>query len=180
MNRRNALLGLAIGSTAVTGVAVAQGSSTGGGGIGTNLRALLFSGGAFVGTFDIKRFAAIAGQLTAIGTVTAINNTKTAVSTVAVPVTSITQTAAVAAAVTQQQQASCPILHLEIQPININLLGLVITTDAIVLDIVAVPGDGNLLGNLLCAIAGLLNPNGTLSGILNQLVGLLNQLLGAL
>jgi len=79
-----------------------------------------------------------------------------------------------------QQQETCPILHLAIGPINLNLLGLVVTTQPIVIDIVAVPGPGNLLGNLLCAIAGLLDPGGTLSGLLAQLVALLNQLLGAL
>jgi EAL domain-containing protein (putative c-di-GMP-specific phosphodiesterase class I) len=45
-----------------------------------------------------------------------------------------------------------------------------------VLDITAQSGPGNLLGNLLCAIANLLNSNGALSSIAQ----LLNQLLGAL
>lgn len=41
------------------------------------------------------------------------------------------------------------------------------------LDIAAEPGPGNLLGNLLCAIAGLLDPPGPLG----QLAALLNNLL---
>jgi hypothetical protein len=48
--------------------------------------------------------------------------------------------------------------------------------DKIVLDITAVPGAGNLLGNLLCAIAGLLDSGGSLSTIAN----LLNQILAIL
>jgi hypothetical protein len=45
---------------------------------------------------------------------------------------------------------------------------------AVVLDITAESGPGNLLGNLLCGIAGLLDQGNT---PLNQLVNLLNQLL---
>lgn len=72
---------------------------------------------------------------------------------------------------------ACPILHLSIGPINLDLLGLQVTTNTIVLDITAQSGPGNLLGNLLCAIANLLNQNPL---NLNQIATLLNQLLGAL
>ena len=72
---------------------------------------------------------------------------------------------------------SCPILHLSIGPINLNLLGLQVTTNTIVLDITAQPGPGNLLGNLLCDVANLLNQNPL---NLNQIAALLNQILGAL
>ena len=47
------------------------------------------------------------------------------------------------------------------------------------LDIVAVSGAGNLLGNLLCAVAGLLDgpgPLGQISALLNQILGILNGL----
>ena len=56
-----------------------------------------------------------------------------------------------------QAAAVCRILRLRLGPIRLNLLGLRITTNRIKLNIVAVPGPGNLLGNLLCAIAGLLD-----------------------
>jgi hypothetical protein len=77
---------------------------------------------------------------------------------------------------------SCPILNLVLGPLDLNLLGLVVHLDKVVLDITAEPGPGNLLGNLLCAVAGLLDGNATgLNGLLNQLVAaFLNQLLGAL
>ena len=42
-------------------------------------------------------------------------------------------------------------------PLDLNLLGLEIHLQRVVLDIVAVAGAGNLLGNLLCAVAGLLD-----------------------
>ena len=61
-------------------------------------------------------------------------------------------------------------------PLDLDLLGLVIDLDRVVLDITAQSGPGNLLGNLLCAVAGLLDGNAPL----NQIVSLLNQLLGLL
>jgi len=72
--------------------------------------------------------------------------------------------------------ASCPILGLTLGPLHLNLLGLVIDLNQVNLNIVAQPGSGNLLGNLLCAVASLLNTGGPLA----QIAGLLNQILGAL
>jgi hypothetical protein len=62
-------------------------------------------------------------------------------------------------------QAACPILNLELGPIHLDVLGLVVDTSAICLDITAEPGAGNLLGNLLCGIANLLNQGGTLAAL---------------
>jgi hypothetical protein len=73
------------------------------------------------------------------------------------------------------QQASCDILHLVLAPLDLDLLGLQVHLDRVVLNIVAVSGAGNLLGNLLCAITGLLD--GGLAGQLGQLTNLLNQIL---
>lgn len=77
---------------------------------------------------------------------------------------------------------TCPILHLELGPIFLNLLGLVVETSEICLDITAHPGEG-LLGDLLCAVANLLN-GGTvpLAAILNGLLeqGVLGDFLGGL
>ena len=64
-----------------------------------------------------------------------------------------------------QVQATCQILDLDIGAIH--------------LDITAVSGAGNLLGNLRSAVAGLLDPNAFLTdliGTLNLLLGLLNQI----
>ena len=61
-------------------------------------------------------------------------------------------------------------------PLDLNLLGLEVHLNRVVLDIVGQPGPGNLLGNLLCAIAGLLDRNGVLteiSQILNAILALL-------
>ena len=73
--------------------------------------------------------------------------------------------------------ATCDILHLVLGPLDLNPLGLKVHLDKVVLDIVAQSGAGQLLGNLLCAVANLLNSGGTLSQLLNQLGQILNQLL---
>ena len=73
-------------------------------------------------------------------------------------------------------QLSCQILRLSIGTIDLNLLGLTVHLNPVLLIINAVPGPGNLLGNLLCAIVNLLNGGGPLA----QIVNLLNQLLALL
>lgn len=73
---------------------------------------------------------------------------------------------------------TCGILNLVLGPLDLNLLGLVVHLDKVVLNVTAQSGAGNLLGNLLCSVAGLLD-NG-LGGALGQLTNLLNQILGAL
>jgi hypothetical protein len=71
----------------------------------------------------------------------------------------------------------CSILNLDLGPLNLDLLGLVIDLAPVSLDVTAVPGAGKLLGNLLCAVAGLLDgPGGALGGI----AALLNRLLTGL
>lgn len=74
--------------------------------------------------------------------------------------------------------ATCDILHLVLAPLDLDLLGLKVHLDRVVLDIVAATGAGNLLGNLLCAVTGLLD--GGLGGALGRLVDLLDQILGHL
>jgi hypothetical protein len=77
---------------------------------------------------------------------------------------------------------SCAILHLDLGPLDLNLLGLEVYADncangAITVDITAEHGQGNLLGNLLCELldGGALNLGATLQSILNQIFGLLTQ-----
>ena len=78
------------------------------------------------------------------------------------------------------EPATCPILHLDLGPLDLNLLGLHVTLSRVVLDVEAIPGPGNLLGNLLCAIAGLLDGvdlGGVLGNLLQQLIDALIRLL---
>ena len=76
-----------------------------------------------------------------------------------------------------QATGTCQILHLELGPLDLDLLGLVVHLDRVVLDITAEQGSVNLLGNLLCGIAGLLDgdaPGNVIARLLNQLLGLLS------
>lgn len=71
----------------------------------------------------------------------------------------------------------CSILNLDLGPLHLDVLGLVIDLAPVVLDVTAVPGAGNLLGNLLCAVAGLFDgPGNALGGV----AALLNRLLTGL
>lgn len=79
-----------------------------------------------------------------------------------------------------QAAAACNVLHLVLGPLNLNLLGLAVHLNKVVLDITANSGSGNLLGNLLCAVAHLLDNSGldlsqllNLSSLLNRIIGLL-------
>lgn len=124
--------------------------------------------GTFTGVFNLTRFVIQNGQLAAVGTLTGTVTNATG-QTVGAIVRNITLSLITI-------NATCDILHLELGPIDLNLLGLVVHVDKIVIDIDAQSGPGNLLGNLLCAIANLLNTNGPLT----TLVSLLNQLLAGL
>lgn len=121
-------------------------------------------GGTFAGTFKLTQFAVSQGQVVAngilSGIVTGANGVQTSlVKTVALPV--------------QITDPSCQILHLDLGPLNLNLLGLQVNLSEIVLDITAQSGAGNLLGNLLCSVAGLLDNPGGLANLLNQILGAL-------
>lgn len=72
--------------------------------------------------------------------------------------------------------AACSALNLVLGPLHPNLLGLNVHLNRVHLTITAIPGAGNLLGNLLCAITGLLNSGGSL----NQVAALLNRVLALL
>jgi len=143
--------------------------------------------GTFAGTFTPQKFSVANGVLEATGllkgTMTDANGTRlgTVSQTVTMPVnTGATTSGAKASAANQQAALACNVLDLVLGPLNLNLLGLVVTLNQVHLNITAVPGAGNLLGNLLCAVAGLLNGGGALSGLLGQIATLLNQILAAL
>jgi hypothetical protein len=72
--------------------------------------------------------------------------------------------------------ATCEILNLVLGPIHLDLLGLVVDLNQVTLDITAEQAPGNLLGNLLCAVANLLNgpsPLGGLTALLNNILRVL-------
>jgi hypothetical protein len=125
----------------------------------------LADGGTFEGVLSITNFAYQNGQLLVSGVLEGTASQGDVV-------TEITQTFTNVVASLLGSGRQCRILELDLGPLNLDLLGLVVDLSAVNLDIVAQSGAGNLLGNLLCAVAGLLDAGGPLSGIL----GLLDQI----
>ncbi len=140
------------------------------------------------GTYAIQRFVSKGGKLYSVGTIKGkVAHRKFTKHNVRLPAT-------VANAGTPAQARSsqvpplplpplpagnaCSILGLDLGPVNLRVLGLVVRTNQIQLRIDAVQGPGNLLGNLLCGITGILNPSGALANTpLGQLTQILNALL---
>jgi hypothetical protein len=135
----------------------------------------LSDGSTFSGKLTITNFAydqteglVVSGELKGHGVKQTFTN---------VPVTLSQGTTTMAAGV--QAMATCDILFLDLGPLFLDVLGLTVDLSQITLDIDAVSGAGNLLGNLLCGVTGLLDPlTGLLTFLdnLNQLVGILNQI----
>ena len=133
----------------------------------------------------ITSVSLVNGVLVATGTATATIKGRT---------TTVPFSAPVDITLAQNQPAgtTCPVLDLHLGPINLNLLGLDVTTSAICLTITATQG-GGLLGDLLCglgqglasgltlnqALAASPDLNALLGGITNLLNGALGQLLNA-
>lgn len=132
----------------------------------------------FNGHFAVDRFVARGGKTFAVGTLTGkLGNKSINRSNVAMPASVGTGSPLGAA----HAAATCSVLHLVLGPVNLNLLGLVVTlgggtlaNQPIVLDITAVPGAGNLLGNLLCSVSNLLNGTGATPLTSSLTAGLLN------
>ena len=135
--------------------------------------------GTMAGTFKISRFATggptgivAIGQLNGTITDTA-GNARSVVTEIAWPVTG---SSADGASCDGDSTRACDILALTLGPLHLDLLGLVVDLNQVVLFITATTGPGDLLGNLLCAITGLFDA----ASIGQQLVNLLNQLIGVL
>jgi hypothetical protein len=134
------------------------------------------SGKKFAGKYTINRFITKGNKTYSVGKLTGrIAGKKVTKRGVRMPVA---LTPGAQSAQLPPIPSACAILNLAIQPINLNLLGLSVRTSEIDLRIDAVPGAGNLLGNLLCGITNLLNPSAVnasqLTAILNALLALLN------
>ena len=132
------------------------------------------NGKQFNGTYAINRFKSSNGRVLAVGTLRGRLGNR--------PVTrrGVTMPATLSKPASGAQLPpipnACDILNLRLGPINLDLLGLVVRTNQINVRIDAVPGEGNLLGNLLCAITGLLDPQtagvSNLAAALNAILAL--------
>lgn len=143
------------------------------------------TGGTVSGNFAISRFAIENERLVAIGQLTGSITDAAGVRTVVTELTWPVQSAgsgsgaddaAASCDSASSEQGVCNILNLVLGPLDLNLLGLQVDLNQVVLNITGVTGAGNLLGNLLCAITGLLDA-GSLG---QQVLGLLNQLISVL
>jgi hypothetical protein len=129
--------------------------------------------GTFTGTYTIDRFVESGDAVTSEGTLDGVltDSTGSQVGTVAAAPAALPLDPGATA-------AGCQVLDLVLGPLDLDLLGLVVTLNQVHLNITAVPGAGNLLGNLLCAVAGLLDggPLAGLAGLLNQILAILRGL----
>jgi hypothetical protein len=113
-------------------------------------------GKSFNGTYAIERFRTTRGRLVSTGTLRGrLGRRRVVERDVSMP--AVLSSDAESAQLPPIPNA-CEILNLVLGPINLDLLGLVVRTNQINVRIDAVPGPGNLLGNLLCAITGILDP----------------------
>jgi hypothetical protein len=119
--------------------------------------------GTFNGTLSLTGFSAAGRKLVANGT---LSGTCSAGGTLA------SQQVTVPVRITQQ--GTCEVLTLVLGPLHLELLGLIVDLNQVVLTITA-DAAGGLLGQLLCSLAG---GGGGLP--LQQIIGLLNQILAIL
>jgi hypothetical protein len=117
-------------------------------------------GGTFAGTFRLQQFAPNQGQIVANGLIsgmmTAANGTTTSVAqTVSVPV--------------QAPTPSCQLVHLDLGPLNLNVLAVQVSVNPIAVDIAPQLGS-TALNSLLCSTAGVANNPTDFANTLNQIL----------
>jgi hypothetical protein len=128
------------------------------------------NGKKFTGTYGIYRFTVKDGKVWSVGTLNGrLKGRHVNRANVMMPASLTGDSTAAQAA------ATCPILHLVLGPIDLNLLGLRVklgggaaSDQPIVLDVTAQQG-GGLLGDLLCGLSNALNGTGVLSQLATQL-----------
>jgi len=137
------------------------------------------NGKKFTGTYTVKRFVSKGDAVFAVGTLKGtLKGRQVRRTGVRMPVTNpaFGDVGLARAA----QGGTCRVLDLTLGPLDLNLLGLRVQLNQVHLQITAIrsgfPG-GGLLGDLLCAVSGLLAPQtpggSALAQILNGILGLL-------
>ncbi len=155
-----AVLALSLGLTSTASAATTRAAAPPTGGITSSIPCTV-GGVANTCQLTVTSFQVINGTLTAVGTVTGGG--------VTVPFQAPVQAT-----------GTCRILDLTLGPLHLDLLGLVVDLNQVHLTITAQQGPGNLLGNLLCAVAHLLDNTGNTTTALQQIANLLNQILARL
>ena len=130
------------------------------------------NGKKFTGTYGIYRFVVKNGKVWSVGTLKGkLKGRRVNRANVMLPATLTGDSGAAQAA----QAGTCPVLHLTLGPIDLNLLGLRVklgggtnSDQPIVLDVTAQQG-GGLLGDLLCGLTNALSGTGILGQLTTQL-----------
>ncbi|MEO6503333.1 MAG: hypothetical protein ABIQ09_15670 [Jatrophihabitantaceae bacterium] len=130
--------------------------------------------GAITGSIEVSKFAALGSQLLATGTFTGTAADDTG-HILAFGTQTITMLVDLG-----DSSGSCDSLHLALGPLDLSLLGVRAHLNQVGLDIGAQRGPGNLLGNLLCAVAHLLESDTGLNSVVSHLSRLLNLVLEVL
>ena len=148
----------------------------------------LSDGGSFVGTLTARHLdidpvtRALSMTGTLVGTATTADGRTVAITQQFTAPMTLARSAGGAAGIANFHPAamvSCDVLFLDLGPLHLDLLGLTVDLAEVILDVNAVTGSGNLLGNLLCAVLGLLDIPGAIAGIL-QLLDTINAILAGL
>jgi hypothetical protein len=130
---------------------------------------VLDDGREFTGTLSNLEATVVDDVVNLSGTLTGTANGEQITQEFTAPLTELTTP--------DSQPGGCQVLFLDLGPIFLDVLGLQVDLSPIELDITAVPGAGNLLGNLVCAVAGLFDAPGD---PVNAITGLLNRILDGL
>jgi hypothetical protein len=142
------------------------------------------NGKSFSGHMNITNFVSRGGKTYAVGTLTGRLGNRSVKATqvelpASVPAAMKSSVMRAHAAPSASAAAACPVLHLVLGPLNLNLLGLHVSLNQVVLNITAQSGPGNLLGNLVCSVANLLNNQSVLGQELTGLLNIVNSVLGS-
>ncbi len=143
----------------------------------------------FTGTLTIERFAVRGDHAVAVGIITGSVTDKNGTPVgsgvageVELPVSASSGDGAAAPlaanAAPVQAQATCGVLHLDLGAINFNLLGVLVATQPVSIDLSG--STDSPLGNLVCTALTTLNNVVGLVNVVNQILGLLTGLLGGL
>jgi hypothetical protein len=133
---------------------------------------LIPGGGTFDGVLNITRFDVSGDNIVTTGVLAGT-------ATVGGVATEVTQAFTGVPTAWSGKHSRCEIVNLDLGPLDLNLLGLQVDLAPVLLDVAGITGPGNLLGNLLCAVTGILDGGGLLSAV-TDFLNRINDLLAVL
>jgi hypothetical protein len=138
------------------------------------------NGKKFSGHYTVSKFVTRSGKTYAVGTLTGKLGHRSITKPVDMPVGVVRGGGGIlGSGKVASPAATCPVLHLKLGPLNLNLLGLEVHLNEVILNIDARSGPGLLLGNLLCGVANLINSSALPAGQTTGLLNIVQSLLGS-